>query len=123
MPGGDVLRLYLLQLHSTSKDDQLVADGVVVLQKLVDLHPDLLPDEGIELRDMQIVLYNLHQKQQGLRHLVDLILNDYLIADYSKISNDLVAVVHYALLLQSVEEYAGFEVIGYVVSDSMIFIS
>jgi hypothetical protein len=72
---------------------------------------------------MQIVLDDFHQKQQGLRHLIDLILDDYLVADYSKISNDLIAVVHYALLSESIEEYAGFEVIGCVVSDSMIFIS
>lgn len=58
--GRYVFCFYLLQLYSTSEDDQLVADYVVVLQELVDLYPDLLANEGIELGDMKVVLYYFH---------------------------------------------------------------
>ena len=54
---------------------------------------------------MEIVLYNFHQKKQGLCHFIDLALYDNLISNDPKISYYLITIIHDTFLLHTIEEY------------------
>jgi len=60
--GCDCLGLYLLQLYCSCQEDQLMTGGIVGPYKLVHFYSGLLLHKGIELDQMQVVLYEL-QKQ------------------------------------------------------------
>jgi hypothetical protein len=84
----------------------LVADRVVIFKELVYLYAYLLAYKGVELGNMEIVLYNFHQKKQSLCHFIDLALYDNLISNDPKIPYYLITVIHDTFLLHTIEEHA-----------------
>ena len=101
-----VLCFYLLQFDCAAEDNKLVADRVVIFKELVYLYAYLLAYKGVELGDMEIVLYNFHQKKQGLCHFIDLALYDNLISNDPKIPYYLIPIIHDTFLLHTIKEHA-----------------
>lgn len=100
-----------------------MAACVIGPQKLEYFVSNLSLDERIELCQMHIVLYDFQQKQQSLWNLVDLIIDNDLVSDDSKVANELFLDHHAGFSPHTVDEHAWLEVSWDVVSDWVVFIT